>query len=88
MMIVFGGTLGATLLNYPLGEVISVFKVVKKAFLHKEKSPVVLIETLVGFAETARREGILSLEQKAESIDDEFLKKVSILQLMVSNLSI
>ena len=75
MMIVGGGTIGATLLNYPLNEVIGVFKVVKKAFFHTEESPVGIIETLVSFAETARREGILSLEQKAASLDDEFLKK-------------
>ncbi len=75
MMIVGGGTLGATLLNYPLTEVIGVFKVVKKAFLHTEESQLGIIETLVGFAETARREGILSLEQKAQDLDDEFLKK-------------
>ena len=75
MMIVGGGTIGATLLNYPLNEVIGVIRVVKKAFLHTEESPVGIIETLVSFAETARREGILSLEQKAASLDDEFLKK-------------
>ncbi len=75
MLIVGGGTMGATLLNYPLSEVIGVIKVVKKAFLHTEESPVGIIETLVSFAETARREGILSLEQKAASLDDEFLKK-------------
>ncbi len=75
ILIVCGGTIGATLLNYPLSEVIGVIKVVKKAFLHTEESPVGIIETLVSFAETARREGILSLEQKAASLDDEFLKK-------------
>ena len=75
MMIVGGGTIGATLVHYPLSEVIGVLKVVKKAFLHTEKSPVGVIDTLVSFAETARREGILSLEQKAQSLDDEFLKK-------------
>ena len=75
MMIVGGGTIGSTLINYPLSEVVGVIKVVKKAFFHTEESPVGIIETLVGFAETARREGILSLEQKAASLDDEFLKK-------------
>ncbi len=75
MLIVMGGTIGATLVNYPLGEVIGVIKVVKKAFLHTEESPVGVIDTLVSFAETARREGILSLEQQAQSVEDEFLKK-------------
>lgn len=74
IMIVAGGTLGATLINYPLRDVIGVLKVVKKVFLHKEQSPVGIIETLVKFAETARREGILSLEQQAQSLDDDFLR--------------
>jgi len=75
ILIVGGGTMGATLLNYPIGEVVGVIKVVKKAFLHTEESPIGIIDTLVDFAETARREGILSLEQKAMTVEDEFLKK-------------
>ncbi len=74
MLIVGGGTISATLINYPLSEVISVLSVVKKAFLYRDNSPTEIIKTMVGFAETARREGILSLEQQATSIDDEFLK--------------
>lgn len=74
MLIVGGGTIGATLLHYPLAEVLGVMKVVQKAFLHKEETPIGIIKTLVSFAETARREGILSLEQQAASLDDDFLK--------------
>ncbi len=72
--VVIGGTIGATLLHYPLAEVLGVINVVKKAFLHKEESPIEMIKTLVKFAETARREGILSLEQHALKLDDEFLR--------------
>jgi len=79
ILIVGGGTVGATLLHYPLAEVLRVMKVTKKAFLHKEESPAELIKTLVKFAETARREGILSLEQHAQQIDDVFLKNGIIL---------
>ena len=75
VMIVVGGTIGATFINYPLNEVFGVVKIVKKAFLHTDESPIGIIDILVSFAETARREGILSLEQKVAGIDDEFLKK-------------
>ena len=75
MFIVVGGTIGATLINYPLADVIGIFKIVQKAFLHHEDSPIGIIEIMVDFAETARREGILSLEQKAQTVDDEFLRK-------------
>lgn len=74
ILIVFGGTIGATLVNYPLEELKGVMAVVKNAFLHTEDSPYSIIDTLVSFAETARREGILSLEQQAQTLDDDFLK--------------
>ena len=35
LMIVVGGTLGTTMINYPLKEVIGVLKVVQKALLQK-----------------------------------------------------
>ncbi len=72
--IVVGGTIGATLLHYPLSEVVRVMAVVKNVFLHKEDSPAEIIKILVKFAETARREGILSLEQASASLEDEFLR--------------
>jgi chemotaxis protein MotA len=35
LMIVGGGTMGATLLAYPLKDVLSVFRVAKNVFMHK-----------------------------------------------------
>jgi chemotaxis protein MotA len=75
MLIVVGGMIGATLMNFPLADVLGVLKTVKNAFLHKETPPTDVIETIVGFATTARREGILALESRAEEADDPFLKK-------------
>lgn len=75
IMIVFGGTIGATLINYPLGDVLSVIGVIKKAFLHKAPDPTSTIKNIVSFAEVARREGILALEDKIKEIDDPFLKE-------------
>jgi len=71
--IVLGGTLAVTLISFPLKAVLSVAKVVKNAFLHKARSPQKLIEDLVGYAEVARRDGILSLENVTRDIDDEFV---------------
>lgn len=75
IIIVLGGTLAATLVNYPLSDVLSVFGTVKNAFIHKVSSPQALIEKLVGFATIARREGILALESHANEAGDEFLGK-------------
>ena len=75
IMIVAGGTMGATLLAYPLSEVLSVFGVAKHVFLHKSHSAGDLIPLLVDLAKKARQEGILSFESQLESIEDKFLAK-------------
>ena len=74
-MITVGGTIGATLINFPMSKVIGVMKVVKKAFFHKESSPENTIATLVEFARVARREGVLALEERLSGTDDPFFRK-------------
>lgn len=75
LMIVLGGTMGATLLAYPLKEVMSVFGVVRNVFLYRSQSPGNLIPMLTGFARKARQEGILSFESDIESLEDAFLAR-------------
>jgi chemotaxis protein MotA len=75
VMIVMGGTMGATLLSYPLSEVLSVFGVAKNVFLHRSQSPSKLIPLMCGFAKKARQEGILSFESQLETIEDAFLAR-------------
>ena len=75
LMITVGGTIGATLINFPMPKVIGVMRVVKKAFLHKEVSPENTIATLVEFARIARREGVLALEERLSGTDDPFFRK-------------
>lgn len=74
LMIVAGGTIASTLITYPIGKVLGVMHVVKNAFTQRNMDPNRSIEDLVGFAEKARREGILSLENSLEQIDDNFLR--------------
>ena len=76
VLVTLGGTAAATFITYSLNDVFSVMTVVKNAFMHKEEKPDSLIRLIVSLAETARREGILSLEQRAEEIDNPFLKSV------------
>lgn len=75
LMIVLGGTMGATLLAYPLREVLGVFGVVRNVFQYRSQSPVKLIPLLTGFARKARQEGILSFEDELKTIDDPFLSR-------------
>jgi chemotaxis protein MotA len=75
LMIVGGGTMGSTLIAYPLAEVLSVVGVAKNAFLHKTKDPGELIPIVVDLAKKARQEGILSFESQIDKIPDKFLAK-------------
>ena len=74
-LLVFGGTLGASMICFPLSTVTSLPGIVKNAFLSKKEDVGHLIKTLVGYAEKARREGLLALEDEVQKMDDPFLKK-------------
>jgi len=74
-LLVFGGTLGATIISYPWPVVASTLGVLKQAFIQKSMDPNEVISTLVGFATKARREGLLGLEEEIANVDDDFLKK-------------
>ncbi|UZP66233.1 motility protein A [Desulfovibrio mangrovi] len=83
-LIVFGGTIGALLVNYPIGKVLAVVGVIKKTLFAKAESPTTIIEQFMDYANRARREGILSLEPIIKEIDDAYLRKG--LQLTVDGL--
>lgn len=74
-MIVLGGTLGASLINYPMSDIIGVVKVAKNIFLRKKLKTEEVIEILVDMSKISRRDGILALEDKVEEIKDPFLAK-------------
>ncbi len=75
MLIVFGGTFAATLINYPVKEILSVMGVVKNAFTQKTSSSYDTTKQIVRLAEIARREGILAIEREIQNIDDDFLNQ-------------
>jgi len=74
-MIVLGGTLGATLINYPMSDIIGVVKVAKNVFFQKEMKTEKVIKMLVDISKVSRRDGILALEDKAKDIKDPFFAK-------------
>jgi len=75
LMIVVGGTLGATMINYPIREVFGVFKVAKKALFARGIPVNELIQRFMGFSHKSRKEGILALENEIRDVNDEFLQK-------------
>lgn len=62
-MIVLGGSLAATLVSFPIEEVIQAFKAGFKAFRVKRPSEVETIRQMVRIAEISRREGFVALDE-------------------------
>lgn len=75
MMIVFGGSIAATMINFPMGAALSVFSVVKNCFFTKLPTAHEVITQFSELATVARRDGLLALEGQMEEIDDPFLKR-------------
>ncbi|MDR1137317.1 MAG: motility protein A [Synergistaceae bacterium] len=75
VLIVLGGTLGATILANPLERSKNLLQILKHVFVSEQIDMIGLIQTLVSFAEKARREGLLALEEDAGQLDDEFMRK-------------
>jgi chemotaxis protein MotA len=75
LCIVVGGTIGVTLVAYPLKDFLSVFKVAQKAIFTKNISTTELISKFTDFANKTRKEGILALESEIKELSDEFFKK-------------
>jgi len=73
--IVFGGTTGVLLMNFPFKKVTGVFKVCMQTVMFKLNSPIEEIGRIVEYANLARREGLLALEDKLQAVDDAFFSK-------------
>ncbi|NND98563.1 MAG: motility protein A [Pirellulaceae bacterium] len=74
-MIVFGGAIAASLINFPLKNVLGTFGVVMKCFLFKLPDTKDTIQQFKSFAEVVRKDGLLALEEKAADINDDFMRR-------------
>jgi chemotaxis protein MotA len=73
IFIVFGGAFAVLLISFPLGDALRAHKIIKITFTAKERDPLKMIEQITTLSEAARREGLLSLENHMEEIDNIFL---------------
>lgn len=74
MILVIGGTLGAGLASATMADAIRAFGTLNHWLMFKKPDMDATVQTIVGLAERARREGLLSLEDAARGVEDEFLK--------------
>lgn len=76
ILITFGGTFAALLVNYPLKTVINAFRTVKKVFTIREEDTGTLIYRFVDFARRIRTtEGLRALDKELPGIKDDFLRR-------------
>jgi len=79
--IVCGGAVSASLIGFPMRNILGIANVVKNCFFAKAQNANDLIADMVRYAEIARRDGILSLENVTHEINDPFI--VSGIQMAV-----
>jgi chemotaxis protein MotA len=75
VLIVIGGTIASTLINFPFKQVLSVIKVTQKILFAKEDDPLDIIKQFIQLAVVVRKDGHLALESEAQSVTHPFMKK-------------
>lgn len=80
-VIVFGGTLGAVLVNYPMNVFVLALKNARLALFQKMGDPYATIKLIAELSAVARKDGLLALESSIKKVQDPFLRKG--LQLVV-----
>ncbi|MBI4214322.1 MAG: motility protein A [Chloroflexi bacterium] len=73
--IVFGGTISAAMVSFPLPILMRLPSLFIKSMSGAAEGGPELVALFLRLAEKARRQGLLSLEDEAAQIEDEFLKK-------------
>ena len=74
-LIVFGGTLGAVMVQFPLPVLMQAAGHLREVFLQIKDPGPQLIDDLMRYAIRARRSGMMSLDADLERIKNPFLKK-------------
>ncbi|GAB5605971.1 flagellar motor protein [Sideroxyarcus sp. TK5] len=80
-LIVFGGTLGAVMVQHPMKIFLNGVKMAKWVFVTPKSEAQQLSYRLTAWGNAARKDGILSLESQIKTVNDPFVQKG--LQLLV-----
>lgn len=81
VVIVVGGSLAATMIAFPLSDVLGFFKATIKVFMFKIEKPENIIANLVEISNKARKGGLLSIEGDIKNTSDPYFAKA--LQMVV-----
>lgn len=75
VIITLGGSLAGTIAANKLPDFIGGMKSAALAFKDEVQDPSAVIRNIIDLSNTARKEGLLALEEAANGIEDDFLKK-------------
>ncbi|MBO5524058.1 MAG: motility protein A [Roseburia sp.] len=75
VIITIGGSISGTLGSNKLSDFINGMKSAALAFKEEVRDPSEVIRNIIELSNTARKEGLLALEEAANNIEDDFLKK-------------
>jgi len=73
ILIVGGGTLGASLVHFPVTQLIKMFGRLKVIFFTRKPRLSMVIDQIVEISQTVKSEGKMELVKKMENIPDPFL---------------
>lgn len=73
-LIVFGGTLGAVVLSFPVNVLMDSVQALKVVFGNLDVNYDEIIQEIIKFAQKARKEGIIALEKEARTASDPVLR--------------
>jgi chemotaxis protein MotA len=75
VMITIGGSVSALFINFSLGQVLSMFGVVKCCFMTRLPTPMAIIDKFKELSAMARKDGLLALEEKVAEVKDDFMRR-------------
>ncbi|WP_041855757.1 flagellar motor protein [Candidatus Korobacter versatilis] len=78
-LIVFGGTLGAVMVQFPFHQFLAAARATITIFRVSSNQREEMLDELVRFAYKARKQGIVSLDSDLDTINDSFLKRALML---------
>lgn len=75
LLMVMGGTFCATLVNYPLSQVIGLGRIVRKVLFSAPEDTPDIVATFVTLSQKAKKEGFLALQADVRAIPNDFLRR-------------
>lgn len=75
VVITIGGSISGTLASHSIADFVNGLKAFSLVFKTHTMDPAEVIKTIINLANISRKEGLLALEEAANNVEDDFLKK-------------